>query len=122
MLVKNQKRANVGHDPEPWRLVPTGVVNRVEAANGEVVCGSSRGGSDRVFVARGVANLERAADCVNACRGINPEAVPAMLEALRSVRLWHARRTPEGFRPIEDQPAGIADAMLALELAEGGES
>jgi len=29
------------------------------------------------------ANAERIVDCVNSCAGINPEAVPKMLEALR---------------------------------------
>ena len=31
------------------------------------------------------ANAERIVACVNACEGINPEAVPEMLEALKKI-------------------------------------
>ena len=40
------------------------------------------------------ANAQRIAACLNACAGINPEAVPDVVAALRAVNALHPRNIP----------------------------
>lgn len=57
------------------------------------------------------ANAERIAACVNACQGINPEAVPLLIEALDAMmRVQSKRRHPLG-APDEGIATMAAEAM-----------
>ena len=66
-------------------------------------------------------NLIRAAACVNACKGINPEAVPLLLEALKFFTAAHVARINSGdcgfWNPEED--AEVIKARAAISKAEG---
>ena len=62
------------HTPEPWPTDMRGIV----FANGALACGYVARNSEPYH------NSNRAVACVNACAGINPEAVPDLLEALKS--------------------------------------
>ncbi len=58
----------------------------------------------------------RAVACVNACAGINPEAVPDVLEALRAARNWfEASKTT----PFVGTMETIEAIRAALAKAEG---
>ena len=62
------------HTAEPWRT-----------ENGDVVC--KEGPIAAVMLPNDRANATRIVACVNACEGINPEAVPELLEALKDMYL-----------------------------------
>lgn len=76
-----------GHTPEPWEARPDN--GRRGAAisifgPGEYICQTS---------GRCKANSQRIVACVNACKGINPEAVPLLFEAmLEVVKHYEVRR------------------------------
>ncbi len=60
---------------------------------------------------------QRITDCWNACEGIDPEAVPELVEALcNMVSLWESRSTDD------IQIAAIEYARAALAKAKGGEA
>lgn len=40
----------------------------------------------RMIDVDGRVNMERAASCVNACAGLNPEAIPGLVEAAKNLR------------------------------------
>ena len=60
---------DTNHTPEPWRYS-----NGFIFSGKEIVGGSCNETNDKRIIA-----------CVNACAGINPDAVPEMLEALRAI-------------------------------------
>ena len=75
------------HTPEPWSLGftdSTGTVYEIEAGD-QYVCGMPVPCDEAGPAELHNANASRIVSCVNACEGINPEAVPEMLEALRSL-------------------------------------
>lgn len=64
------------HQPEPWRhTVWTNGWQFIDAANGNTVIG------DDDYGAKPDPSLARAVACVNACKGLNPEAIPELIEA-----------------------------------------
>jgi hypothetical protein len=63
------------HTPEPWTTNPD--INRL----GWIIESSATG--EEVAITRFRPNAARIVACVNACAGINPEAVPDMLAALQ---------------------------------------
>ena len=67
------------------------------------------------------ANTDRIAACVNACKGINPEAVPELLKALREyVERHEAACNPAGLPEYEQARAAINKAEgKTLQKAEG---
>ena len=66
------------HTPEPWENKTPGKYKAGNIyAEGEYICTTSGNAQ---------ANAERIVACVNACEGINPEAVPDLLEALKGIR------------------------------------
>lgn len=104
------------HTPEPWRVGRHAVV-----ADVPVVGGCS--GTDDVDYYGGhlvcetvtEANAERIIACVNACKGINPEAVPDLLEACEALPLDKFR---DGEPPDAADFKDNADAFLrAMRLA-----
>ena len=60
------------------------------------------------------ANVARAAACVNACAGLNPDAVPGLVEALRKADAWIAmyHNTP-GHDAASRQMSTVIRAALA---------
>ncbi len=64
-----------------------------------------------------MANAERIVACVNACEGINPEAVPELLDALQDIIADHDERValyPESeTQPRRLEVMGIASAAIA---------
>ncbi|MES2706106.1 MAG: hypothetical protein V4726_05820 [Verrucomicrobiota bacterium] len=71
---------NQEHTPEPW----TQDLDYVESERGIVARASAPGLYPERWQAH--ANAARIVACVNACTGINPEAVPDMLAALHEGR------------------------------------
>lgn len=62
------------HTKEPWAVAPSNDGGQhIGNVDGMVVIYQNRKNMDRIVA------------CVNACAGINPEAVPEMLEALRGI-------------------------------------
>lgn len=74
------------HTPEPWEVWDTGKSVTLKAKFGTPGMDASQ--LYPVFtVGPGVnqnANARRIVECVNACEGINPDAVPELLAALQS--------------------------------------
>lgn len=74
----------MSHTHEPWRLEETllqgGAVFDIMPA----VYGCSASGASAITQAR--TNGQRIVACVNACEGINPDAVPELLAELRNLR------------------------------------
>ena len=73
------------HTPGKWILTPNNTesgdispFHYIDAPGGQVLAVKAASLSE--------ANAARIVACVNACEGINPEAVPEMLEALRWIR------------------------------------
>ena len=71
-----------GHTPEPWDAYLDGSDSDVRANGGETVICPMAPYTGSPFGKEAEANAKRIAACVNACKGINPEAVPELLEAL----------------------------------------
>ena len=87
------------HTQEPWyrALNPTmighrgllgtyQVVAHVEIRRGHTEEGHEHGSpKESIEQAEAFANATRIVECVNNCAGINPDAVPALLEALKDI-------------------------------------
>ncbi len=70
-----------------------------------------------VAIVMDMVNAERACACVNACVGIDPEAVPDLLEALETIaRLPIARAYPDG--PCIDHH-DMQEVLAAIAKAKG---
>jgi hypothetical protein len=104
----------VKHTPEPWIAEPyradssgltdCGIVSIPRPGHGFAVFRAPRFAKRKQWEADSV----RAVACVNACKGINPEAVPKLLAALKGLR-------DQQFRMIE---SGGADGPLSQDLIE----
>lgn len=104
----------VKHTPEPWiaeryredmdGLTDCGIVSTPRPGHGYSVFRAPRYAKRQQWEA----DSARAVACVNACEGINPEAVPELLRALKGLR-------DQQFRMIE---AGGADGPLSQDLIE----
>jgi len=64
------------HTPEPWYDSSTGNHQGLVLSEGD--------GQSVAVTYQGPADAARIVACVNACKGLNPEAVPEMLAALES--------------------------------------
>ena len=96
------------HTPEPWVIHDRfGICSK---ALDKVIVLAADGFPDSHKV-----NCERIVACVNACAGINPEAVPEMLEALSEAT--HAM----GYKLTRDWGPIIDKCKAALAKAEGRE-
>lgn len=62
------------HTPEPWKIA---------AGDRRLVCLPD---IVKPINAGSIANAERIVACVNACKDINPEAVPDLMDALRDLK------------------------------------
>ena len=74
------------HTPGPWMPDESSGICNVTGSHGRSICstgGYQNNAEDvRNVRAENEANAARIVACVNACEGINPEAVPDMLAAL----------------------------------------
>jgi hypothetical protein len=68
------------HTPGPWQHVCGHDTHKVK-----------RDASGRMLgpVTMDLDDYDRAMDCVNACEGINPEAIPEIVGALKAAIEWH---------------------------------
>ena len=104
------------HTPEPWRIVhSTGgraaVVGADETSIGEWPLGFGETALD----------IERQVACVNACAGINPEAVPELLAACRAVvNAWHADDRNFEHEIAHGTPTKLAACRAAIARATEG--
>jgi len=80
-----QQKTSSAHTPAPWSIHPVRV-DTVHQHDSVVVHASSDNLDVIVSGDKSEANAQRIVDCVNACEGINPEAAPELLAALRIVR------------------------------------
>lgn len=69
------------HTPEPWIACDIADILGLNAGHFEIY--NKPFGAGIVGWAVTKEDAARIASCVNACKGINPEAVPELLEALR---------------------------------------
>ncbi len=68
-----------------------------------------------------LANAKRASSCWNACDGINPEAVPALLEAVESLVKQFGQFGPNlDIRKDFSKINALESARRAIDLAKGG--
>lgn len=65
------------HTPGPWQV---GL-----SKHGHCAIAPGLSPMPAVFTARNEANAARIVACVNACEGINPEAVPEILDVMRRI-------------------------------------
>jgi len=115
------------HTPEPWKLLPArNIDSPVGGSNPMLAVGMVGAGSVTAYVSDGwpldeqVANGERIVACVNACQGINPEAVKDMLEYLQ--RLSAAADTGQEIPGVSLDTWFLADLRTAIaKAAEGGQ-
>lgn len=78
------------HTPEPWVFTADGGTHREE----------NDGITEDTFYQVPPEDYARAVACVNACTGINPEAVPNLLAALIAILGWRETDLPEGDRAV----------------------
>ncbi len=72
------------HPPEPWQARHT-----PHRGGDDIWCIDWSGKQEEVAeIVHGKNTVERIVACVNACKGINPEAVPDLLESLRDAIAW----------------------------------
>ena len=92
------------YTPEPWTALEGPRVPKHDSYYRDVCVHVQRGafiqGPNGEIIARADdlpeqgtidGNMVRASECVNACKGINPEAVPDMMEALERIIPWLAK-------------------------------
>ena len=77
------------HTPEPWKYLPPDHVGgaAIIPMEGPCICTFWNENPDLRSEAEHDANARRIVACVNACEGINPEAVPDLLAACEAA-LW----------------------------------
>ncbi|MEN6550004.1 MAG: hypothetical protein ABFE07_28505 [Armatimonadia bacterium] len=78
----NRKKA-LSYAPEPWQVEEEGEVSWISSTHpragvGDLVCNPPERDL-RHSLRRWPANARRIVECVNACRGINPRAVPQLV-------------------------------------------
>ena len=111
------------HTPEPWKVVARpGLLSVIGAERPDfaVAFMNLRPPPDGEEEER--ANAERIVACVNACEEIDPETIPALLEALRFImgqRPGSAQANKEGLR--ERLHNIFASARLAIAKAESND-
>jgi len=78
------------HTPEPWQKVCVG--RFAGSTHYQAVGADSRAALSLSFDTaqsiEGHANLNRVLSCVNACAGLNPEAVPEAVKVIREIAKW----------------------------------
>jgi hypothetical protein len=103
------------HTPEPWLPKAPSKVSGLASAglwrivnqDGETIAKISQSATEE----QDAADAARIVACVNACAGINPEAVPDMLDALRAIAAaCSAGPNLEGKRSYDEQVASAAIA------------
>lgn len=102
-----------GHTPEPWFAVGRMVEAESHTLPDPACCMTEAYGQERLDPTGKIAeaNARRIAACVNACQGIDPEAVPLLIEALDAMmRVQSKRRHPLG-APDEGIATMAAEAM-----------
>lgn len=100
------------HTKEPWRVTTTTI------ANGDLPCIADEHDllvaemqDDGHTLDECESNADRIVDCVNACAGINPSAIPDVVAALRLLTEEHIER---GY---SDLPLGAAYQSHAINRA-----
>jgi hypothetical protein len=94
------------HTAEPWLLNTCGDRREIISSDGSVM-GEMCGDDSDPHCWPITANAERLVACVNACAGINPEAVPDLLAALEAVT-----------QQLADLHAAIADQGLSGQFVD----
>ena len=67
------------HTPEPW-------YSKLSAGDHQGLVISETDGQSIAVTYQGEADAARIVSCVNACAGLNPEAVPLLLDALKAAK------------------------------------
>lgn len=96
------------HSPEPWSLVGT---HGIKSSEGRTLGGFRiYKGKNPAAVSR--ANVDRVIACVNGCAGINPEAVPAVIE-----KAWHVYvgllQSPAAWAAMDERLRSDLDGLHA---------
>jgi hypothetical protein len=124
------------HTPGPWLYRKTILETRAIDRKWEIVQPLPNGGGEMVVVGSNTgidclteADARLIVACVNACGGINPDAVPDMLAALRNIQNAVEGLAAGLFEPGGPRHVNLADldglastARAALAKAEGGEA
>ncbi len=97
------------HTPGPWRSGPD--PETVWANDAELIARTAPGEGH----ARAHANAARIVACVNACEGINPEAVPDLVRALEGL-------LADKYLSDPINADRMAPAINAIAKAKGGEN
>ena len=72
------------HTPGPWDWCRVPLYNPEKPEPGfPAYCTNSVGGEE--WIAKAKANASRVSACIAACKGINPEAVPGLLKAMKRI-------------------------------------
>ena len=101
------------HTKEPWSVDPISTWSIRGDGHKVVTCASNEDGD-----ALDNANAAHVVLCVNACAGLNPEAIPAAIEALEKIKEGDGRfnRDPleHASNCIEDMKALAVHALAAV--------
>ena len=95
------------HTPEPWRSA-----HAFLASKDCVLAGGPTYVEGLVNVATGLTpeDANRIVACVNACAGINPEAVPELVRAAQAVQRWAEAGGDDWWKAHDALYAAIAKA------------
>jgi len=116
----------MNHTKEPWRLetvkTQVGICHKIgpfpgndihEEGNACIYSDNTSGGRPKELLA----NAERIVACVNACAGIDPAAIPALIEALERIERGEGRFSTDPLTHaancIEDMKQIASTAILA---------
>ena len=106
----------VRHTPEPWRVYLRGRDGHEIHTDDTVVCCLHDDSRDTLSPdPRGGPDARRIVACVNACEGINPDAVPDLLAAARELV-----KDVHGCGLDESMIAAVSACAAAIARAEGG--
>ncbi len=99
---------------QAWTQEPWHVERRYDDIGypGFIILGLPRGQEER-----DMANAMRMQACVNACRGLNPEAFPELLEALEGAEEWMAEDGCDC--GVDEGPCSLCKTRAALTKARG---
>jgi len=105
--------SNEKHTEEPWEVKGRGFA--IYRQGYYITSTQGAEGTLKHIQDTNRANAERIVDCVNSCAGINPEAVPKMIETIKDL----IHEVEMGYRYDDRDPADVViDARDVIREAE----
>ena len=107
------------HTPEKWTVAGYDKLNGVPVLVVQAIERQPGNNSIEAFCPgpNAAANAHRIVACVNACEGLNPEAVPGLLEALQAISGMTVRKDTN-----HKQLSALCMAVAEIAIAQATES